>query len=94
MKDPLYSHMAVCIGPGVATYSLFCHLIAATGDCILSTAYHSGGFNDENNRWLTECNDGEGMIGYEGYYRSMETLCYSQYEGKNKILVLASLNWA
>jgi len=39
------------------------HKCFATGDCIMSTAYHSGGYNDEYNRWLTECNDGEAMIG-------------------------------
>ncbi|XP_055342606.1 uncharacterized protein LOC129591101 [Paramacrobiotus metropolitanus] len=39
------------------------HKCFGTGDCILGTNYFAGGYSDPYNKWLTECNDGEAMIG-------------------------------
>lgn len=51
-----------------------------TGDCILTTGYNGGGFNDEYHRWLVECGDGEGMTGIfdasHGFLAIAQVWCY------------------
>ncbi|OQV11885.1 hypothetical protein BV898_13852 [Hypsibius exemplaris] len=54
-----------------------------TGDCMITTAYQGGGFNDEYHRWLVECSDGEAMTGIFDVYKSFmgiaQVWCYFMF---------------
>ncbi|XP_055347417.1 uncharacterized protein LOC129594673 isoform X2 [Paramacrobiotus metropolitanus] len=53
----LISSIEICL----AYYSHF--KVFGTGDTLITTTYYGGGTLLENERWLIECNDGEGMVG-------------------------------
>ncbi|GAU96453.1 hypothetical protein RvY_07895 [Ramazzottius varieornatus] len=62
------------------------YLTAGTGDCIITTGYQGGGFNDEYHKWLIECQDGEAMTGIYDTFKQFlgiaQVWCYFSFPKK------------